>query len=61
MDDSGDGAAKTVSWATVLVVAGGVFFVIGMLARAPAVWIIAVALAASGAVTQFVSDRRASS
>jgi len=61
MDEKGRGEQKTVTWGTVLVIAGVVFFVIGLLARAPAVWIVAVALIGAGAVTQFVSDRRASS
>jgi hypothetical protein len=61
MGETDRGEQKTVSWGTVLVIAGIVFFVIGLLARAPAVWIIAAVLAAAGAVSQLVSDRRASS
>ena len=61
MDEKDRGEQKTVTWGTVLVIAGVVFFVVGLIARAPAVWIVAVALVAGGAVTQFVSDRRASS
>ena len=61
MSESDRGEQKTVSWGTVLVIAGVVFFVIGLVTRAPAVWIVAVALVGAGAVTQFVSDRRASS
>ena len=61
MDEMDRGEQKTVTWGTVLVIAGVVFFVIGLVTRAPAVWIVAVALVAAGAVTQFVSDRRASS
>ena len=55
------GEQKTVTWGTVLVIAGVVFFMVGLIARAPAVWIVALALVAAGAVTQFVSDRRAAS
>jgi hypothetical protein len=61
MGETDRGEQKTVSWGTVLLIAGIVFFVIGLLARAPAVWIIAAVLAAAGAVSQLVSDRKASS
>ena len=61
MSESDRGEHKTASWGTVLVIAGGVFFVLGLISHAPAVWIIALALVGAGAVTQFVSDRKASS
>lgn len=61
MSESDRGEPKSVSWGTVLVIAGVVFFVIGLVARAPAVYVVALALVVAGAVTQFVSDRRASS
>jgi hypothetical protein len=61
MGETDRGEQKTVSWGTVLLIAGIVFFVIGLLARAPAVWIIAAVLAAAGAASQLVSDRRESS
>lgn len=50
--------AKTVSWGVVLVIAGVVFAVIALAAKAPAVWLIAFALFGAGAVTQLVADRR---
>ena len=56
-----DREAKSVSWGTVLVIAGIVFFVIGLVARAPAVWIVALALLGAGAVTQLVSSRKSAS
>lgn len=52
---------KSVSWGLVLVIAGVVFFVIGLMAKAPAVWLVALALVGAGAVTQFVSSRRSAS
>ena len=41
-----------------LVIAGAVFFVIGLVSRTPAVYLIALTLIGAGAVTQFVTDRR---
>lgn len=51
-------AVKTVSWATVLVIAALVFFVIGLVMRTPAVWVFSLALLGVGAVTQLASDSR---
>jgi fatty acid desaturase len=58
MTEQGQRADKTVSWATVLVLAGLVFFVIGLVMRAPAVWVFVLALLGAGAVTQLVASRR---
>lgn len=57
MDEQGQ-TQKTVSWATVLFIAGAVFLVIGLVARTPAVLVLGAALMAAGAVTQLVTDRR---
>lgn len=56
-----DREAKSVSWGTVLVITGVVFFVIGLIARAPAVYVVALVLVGAGAVTQFVSSRKSAS
>lgn len=56
-----DRETKNVSWGTVLVIVGVVFFVIGLIARAPALYLIALALVGAGAVTQLVSSRRSAS
>ena len=58
MDEQGKTATKTTSWATVLVIAGAAFFVIGLVSHTPAVYLIALTLIGAGAVTQFVTDRR---
>ena len=56
-----DRESKSVSWGTVLVIAGVVFFVIGLIARTPALYLVALALVGAGAVTQLVSSRRSAS
>lgn len=56
-----DREAKSVSWGLVLVVAGIVFFVIGLIAKTPALYLVALVLVGAGAVAQFVSSRKSAS
>lgn len=56
-----DRETKSVSWGLVLVIAGIVFFVIGLATKTPAVYVVALALVGAGAVTQLVSSRKSAS
>jgi hypothetical protein len=57
MSETENNEVKNVSWATVLVITGLVFFVIGLVMRSPAVWVVAVAMLGAGAVTQLITTR----
>ena len=57
MSETGNDDVKNVSWATVLVITAVVFFVIGLVMRAPAVWVFSLVLLGAGAVTQLITTR----